>query len=249
MNEQETRKHTTSRSLVRRGWGSAQSRNGNGHEDGHGDERDHKGKGSRPYDEFPLGPRYDGAQDFGQRASECRDTQRSFPSDPPVSFDLLRIKFSLPFCVRNCMVVEWARRGSRRGTVGSSILIHLSNGGDALITIHCLWSVSVCTPVHISTTVSPRWFTRAPAQDVHYDLRCSCAFPLRSPDEQFRGLHEPRPQYTLPSTRFGQTGFVTKGRRRRCVARAISRSPLESRGQGRGRRGLEGRQSVKVKIS
>jgi len=37
------------------------SKNWTGNEGGHDGQRDHKGEGPRPYDNFPMGPRHDGA--------------------------------------------------------------------------------------------------------------------------------------------------------------------------------------------
>lgn len=85
--------------FLRQDGGTRYSSNRNGNENGHDEERDDEGEGSRPYDDFPVGPCHDRAKDFCQGAPERRNAQDSSPSNPPVFFD----RFPVMFPVRDCM--------------------------------------------------------------------------------------------------------------------------------------------------
>ena len=214
------------------------SRNRNGDENGHDDERDDKGEGSRPYDDFPVGPCHDWAKDFGQGARERWDTQDSSPSNPPILFD----RFPFKFLVQSCMAGVGERQGCGGRSleaVGSSILGRLSGNGE--VPVSRFQSISIYASASISTSVSSRRFTCAPTQDVPYNLLRGSTFSLCSPDEQPWNLHQPSPQYAILSACFGQACLVVKGGRGRSVAGAVPWSPLEDGSPCRGRRGLEGR--------
>ena len=120
----------------------------------------------------------------------------------------------------------------------------LSSAEGPLSSIPRLRNVSIRSSFPISTTIPPRHFDRTPTHDISYDLFRSSAFPLCSPDKHLRDLDKPRPQCTTPSNCFRQGSFVDEGRRRRCIASAVSRFPRD--GCRSGSRRLKGRQCIEI---
>ena len=131
---------------------------------------------------------------------------------------------------------------------GSSRLVRLPREGELLLPAHCLGRVSIRTANSISSTIPPRCYARAPAQDIPRDLSRSPTSALRSPDHRFGDVHQPRPQHAV-WTGLRQASFVVEGGRGRSVARPISRFPSNSRGDGKGDHSLKSRQRVEIKSS
>jgi hypothetical protein len=141
----------------------------------------------RPDNDFPLGPRHDGAEDLCQRDLERYDAYRPFLPDSPSLFSRFTPRFPFAF------EVLWWTSGGGRGVLLIATLFGPRYTSPASVNPSCRASV---------TGVSSRYarFVLDASSTVHAFLRSS-ALPLRPPDERFRSPHRPRLQGAILATR------------------------------------------------